>query len=565
MKKPITRSRRTDRSRDSGPFPDEEEGPTSDQASARRVVAAWMYCFLFLAVGLTTLQHLVTLPRPFAYPHAWGAAGAVVDARAFRTFGIAALKAVPMHNNPPFGAHPEAYVHWPPLLSLLLTFWFNVFGESETATHAFTFVQYLVTTGLLYWLIASNLGRLAAAIGTLSWLTLPVTLRYSHVILNETLGLAFGIFALIALQKALSRSPYQSRWRAAGAAAIVFAVLASWHFVFLPIGLLAAALWNRSVPERRIALLYLSAAVGTAAAVIGWYMFAYPDLWLDTLESVIYRLGLPLEYTLSPLHNLASNYRTMSVPAMLQAEALNVARMIGFLGLTALAGFVLTQGKHWRQRPASGSLIVFCGLIFPPLLWLAIFKNQAAIHEFVAILLAPIVAYGIAACAVKLMDSLASTSGTFAWGAFWAMAILGPVLLVMPLLRQLHGSAQLVRTPGQLLPSLEPSPAIMESDDDMRLGLVIRDNTAPLSVVLTPALSSVPVYYSGRHMITGVTSDADIAKVLPLIRRDFRGYPLYLALLARDRASFPSALAGHRTPSQAPPESEDSIVVEIPY
>ena len=143
------------------------------------------------------------------------------------------------------------------------------------------------------------------------------------------------------------------------------------------------------------------------------------------------------------------------------------------------------------------------------------------------------------------------------------MAILGPVLLVMPLLRQLHGSAQVVRIPGQFLPALEPSPSIMESDKDMRLGLAIRAKTAPLSVVLTPDLSSVPLYYSGRHLITGVTSDADIAKVLPLIRQDFRGHPLYLALLARDRASFPSALAGHQSPSQ-PPGSEDSIVVEIP-
>jgi hypothetical protein len=191
-----------------------------DQAIARQAVVAWWSCLLFAAVVLTIVQHALTLPRPFTYPHAWGAAAAVVDARAFRLSGIAALKAVPMHNNPPYGVHPEAYVHWPPLLALLLTFWFNLFGESETSTHAFTFALYLLTAGLLYWMIAANLGRLAAVIGTLSWLTLPVTLRYSHVILNETLGLPFVIFALMAVPRALADSPFQRRWQAAGAAAM---------------------------------------------------------------------------------------------------------------------------------------------------------------------------------------------------------------------------------------------------------------------------------------------------------------------------------------------------------
>jgi hypothetical protein len=80
-----------------------------------------------------------------------------------------------------------------------LSGWFTLFGESESAAHAFTFVLYLLTTGLLYGMISANLGRLAAVVGTLSWLTLPVTLRYSHVILNEMLGLPFVIFALMAI------------------------------------------------------------------------------------------------------------------------------------------------------------------------------------------------------------------------------------------------------------------------------------------------------------------------------------------------------------------------------
>jgi 4-amino-4-deoxy-L-arabinose transferase-like glycosyltransferase len=513
------------------------KGVLSDAAGARRLVTTWLHWLLSIAVGATILQHVVTLPRPFTYAHAWGAAGATVDARAFRISGIAALKAVPMHNNPPFGAHPEAYVHWPPLLALLLTFWSNLFGESEAAVHAFTFVLYLLTTGLLYWLMAANLGRLAAAIGTLSWLTLPVTLRYSHVLLNETLGLPFAIFALIALQKALALSSSQHRWRAAGAAAIVCAVLASWHFAFVPVGLLAAALWNRSVPERRIAFLYLYIAIGAAATVLAWYMFAYPDSWPDMLQTIAYRLGVSKTYSVNPLHNLAGGYPSMTRLAMLQAEAINVANMIGPPGLAALAAFCVIKARHWKKRSPSASLMLFSGLISAPLLWFAVFQNQAAIHECAVILLAPAAAYSLAGCMVALLDSLM-------WRGFWTLAILGPVLLVVPLARQLHGSLQLNRVPGRVLPIVEPAPQVMAPDDYVQLGVAIREATLPMSVVLTPELSSVPLYYSKRHLIAGVTSEADLARVLPQIRKDFRGYPVYLALLAKDRTRFAATLAG---------------------
>jgi hypothetical protein len=125
----------------------------------------------------------------------------------------------------------------------------------------------------------------------------------------------------------------------------------------------------------------------------------------------------------------------MSIAEMLQAEVLNVVRMIGPLALIGLAAFCVYQTRRWKQRPADASLLLFCGWIFPPLLWLAIFRNQSAIHEFTSILLAPIAVYALAACVVKLMDRLAAIGGTVAVGGYWAFAIFAPLLLLVPLAR----------------------------------------------------------------------------------------------------------------------------------
>jgi hypothetical protein len=328
------------------------------------------------------------------------------------------------------------------------------------------------------------------------------------------------------------------------------------------VGLLVAALWNRSAAERRIARSYLVAATGTAVAVLAWYMFAYPGQWWDTLQTVAYRLGVGRRYGVSPLHNLGGGYPAMSAMQMLQAEVLNVIRMIGPVALIGLGAFCIHEARRWKQRPASSSLILFCGWIFPPLLWFAIFRNQSAIHEFVAILLAPIAVYSLAICVVMLMDRLADGGGIIAQGSYWALAIFAPLLLVVPLARQIHGTVQLHQAPGGVLPAVQPAAWIMAPDDDMRFGIAIRAKAAPLSVVLTLEISAVPMYDSWRHLIQGVSSDAEIAEILPLVRREFGDAPVYLALQAKDHGKFPSTLAS--VPASGPNAAGDAIIVRIP-
>ncbi|HTP31271.1 MAG TPA: glycosyltransferase family 39 protein [Candidatus Acidoferrales bacterium] len=512
---------------------------------------AWIHLILAAVLTASIAQQTVTRARPLTYLHAWGAAGAAVDARAFRIAGIFALKGVPVHNNPPFGIHPAAYLHWPPLLALALTFWFSLWGESESAIHLFTLVVYLLTTGFLYWLLKVMVGRAGAAIGTLGWLALPVVVRYAHVVLNESLGFPFALFALIAFAHQKD-SAHPARWKAGGVWAMVFAVLSSWQFLLVPVGLLAATLWNRSRPGTRVAAIYLLAGIVTALTVIAWYGLAYPALATDVFQAALYRMGLSHAYSTNAISGLGSTAPFLPFRSMVWSEARNLRWGLGATAWMALAAVLISQLRHWQARLNGTSLTVFCGLVAPPLLWFPLFMNHAAIHEFVTILLAPAAAFAMAWCGTLLLDALGSFGTARATALIRTLILAIPIALSLPLLRQVHRNVQISRAAGSLIPAVSPRPDIMEPDELVDFGRALRARTEPAAVVLTPEPSSVPLYYSWRHMIQGVTSEEDLNKLVPLIGTEFPSSPIYLALIRREESNFPSvpatATSGTRDP-----------------
>jgi len=522
--------------------------------SPKEFADAWIHLILAAVLTASIGQQLVTLARPLTYPHAWGAAGAAVDARAFRIAGIFALKGVPVHNNPPFGIHPTAYLHWPPLLALALTFWFSLWGESETAIHLFTLVGYLLTTGLLYWLLKIIVGRAGAAIGTLGWLALPVVVRYAHVVLNESLGFPSSLFALIAFAHQKD-SAHPRRWKAGGIWAMVIAVLSSWQFLLVPVGLLAATLWNRSRSGVRVAAIYLLTGIMTALTVIAWYALAYPALATDVFQAALYRMGLSHSYSTNAISGLGSTAPFLPFRSMIWSEARNLRWGLGATAWMALAAVVISQLRRWKARLSGTSLTVFCGLVAPPLLWFPLFMNHAAIHEFETILLAPAAAFAIAWCGTLLLDAVGSFGTASTTALIRALILALPIALSFPLLRQVHRNVQITRAAGSLIPAVSPRPDIMEPDELVEFGRALRIHTEPAAVVLTPEPSSVPLYYSWRHMIQGVTSEEELSKLVPFIRTEFPSSPIYLTLLRRDYSNFPSV------PGTAGPGTGDPFLI----
>jgi hypothetical protein len=193
----------------------------------------------------------------------------------------------------------------------------------------------------------------------------------------------------------------------------------------------------------------------------------------------------------------------------------------------------------------------FIGLMAAPVLWFVLFSNHVAIHEFECILLAPGVALAIAWCALHLLEYSANAVPGRIPLRYWAVAFIGPLVLMLPLLMLFHQTVQIRM-------GLSPTAKVVEPDEFVRLGRAICAQTPPESVVLSPEMHLVPVYYSWRHMEGGVTDDHDLERVMPIIHGKFPGLPVYLALFAKDRNRFPIALGSY--PSL---NTESMIIVRL--
>lgn len=494
-------------------------------------VATYLRVWLLVVAALVLLQRIDTLSRPLTYAHAWAVAQSAVEAQAYLEIGFARLKGVPYPNHPPLGVHPEGYVRWPPIPSASLAAWFAVWGGSEASIHGYALAVQLLTAGLLYWMLWLLTGHLGAAGGLLTWLTLPVSMHFGHGVFHQNVGLGFAVLAAAAYLKFLQSEERRSVWLAIGVGGIVFAVLSSWEFAILPLGLLAGALWNRDRRQRNAALIYLAATIGAAAAVLIWYSVAFPGTLSVTLASIQNRLGLPMTVSGDGPMGLLNGWipqetRLQALPTALR----NILWQIGLPGWAAVVMFCWWKLSRWRDRKEGESLVLFCGLMAPALVWFAVFVNHVAIHEFMTLLAGPAVAFASAECVVMACDYL-EKRGTQAGG--WVLAAMIPLVLVVPLLRDIyhtfdwHG-----RSPGEWL-TLRA--ALRETDDYVELGRGLGERTPPGSVILTPEANAVPIYYSRRHVIGGAASDEIVQKVLPAIRAEFPGAPIYLAFFARPR------------------------------
>jgi hypothetical protein len=138
---------------------------------------------------LVLTAHLHVLAEPFdAEPHAWGSAHFATIARTYAEQGFMALKGLPIGNNPPLGREPDAYIHWPPLFSMVLSMVFRVFGISEAVARGFMLfigAGVVIATG---WLAKLCYGPRAGVAAIFSILTVPVFCAYVCLVQLTTLG-----------------------------------------------------------------------------------------------------------------------------------------------------------------------------------------------------------------------------------------------------------------------------------------------------------------------------------------------------------------------------------------
>jgi hypothetical protein len=315
-----------------------------------------------------------------------------------------------------------------------------------------------------------------------------------------------------------------------GAFATALAILSAWDPIFIPFGLLAAALCMRHRRAAWLAATYCAVAVVTFAGVQLVYILSYPKLFANQLATIAYRAGLPFHgehgVRLSTIVDVVHYEEQFGIVAAWWRAMRNVEQMFSSVSLAAALIFVALWAALWwrngkRNRKFTdlfhdqSATWVLGGLLLPTVVWFVAMRNYVAIHSFPLILAAPFVAIASGFVLDRLWTRY--STAPIDRSILWTLLIGVPLLAIHPLLIQYRDSM------------VQPKPEFTS------LSAIIHDRTPEGAVVLTPAESLVPVYYSQRHVIRGINSEVWLKWAIPQTRKEFPGAPLFFAVRDSDR------------------------------
>ena len=461
---------------------------TKNSMVAMRVVRFVAFALFAVALVMTAVRAVRHADTQYVGLGAAVSADVATSARTFATQGVWKLRGIPVNNNPPIGVEDQ-YTHWPPLLPILLSGCFRVFGTSERTAHVFMLCVLLGTAVLVFRLGWLWLGPVGGALAGYFWLTLPVVVQFGDLVAQQSLAMLFVVAAVVAFFSARER---------VGAVLLFLAVLSSWEAVLVVPGFWLAA---RRMPElRRGAVL---AAVGAGAALVGvmaLFTVGSSRLAVDTLLTVRYYMGLSPVYS----HVIPNGLGMLTFSQQLRYLLGNHVFMIGLPGLIAVIVLLV-------RRPLNGSLVVY-GLAAPWILWTVVMRTHTAFHNFELLIAAPLAALALA--------WIAAAELRFGWSM---RAALKPAVVV----------ALATSWTFLVRPNIGGD---RNGEEQIRYARDVREATGADAVVLAPTVSAVPLYYSERHIVRGVANDGVLAEELQEIREQFPVSPIYLAI--------PPSLAG---------------------
>ena len=486
------------------PFPSLQ---AQDSIQPMRVIKPIAIALFALALGITTIRAIKHADSQFVGAGAPVSADVATTARTFATEGVWKLRGVPVNNNIPIGPQDQ-YTHWPPLLPILLSGCFRLFGASERTAHILMLCILLATALLvsrLGWLWLGPIGGLLAGY---FWLTLPVVVQFGDLIAQQSLTMLFVVATLVAFYSARERL---------GAVLLFLAVLSSWEAALVIPGIWLA---SQRLPELRRAAIMATIGAGTAVVcVMTLFIVCSPGLAVDTLQTAKYYMGLSPVYS----HILASGFGEIPLAQQVYYLIGNHLFMLGPLGMMVVILLLV-------RRPTNGLLLISC-LATPWIAWTIVMRTHAALHNFELLIAAPLIALALAWIATADVHIRRPGGATLRVGAFVALAAL-----------------QLAFLPRRIA-GLEPNPEGL-----IRYALDIRNSTPVGSIVMAPTVSAVPLYYSERHIIRGIANDDALSGQFQEVRREFPASPLYLAIPPPLAASFAQTLS-HATIVRSTPDA----------
>lgn len=461
-----------------------------------------------VAIVVTTVQSLRHADSQFVGPHAFVSADVATTARTFVAEGVWKLRGVPVNNNPPIGPDDQ-YTHWPPLLPIILSGWFRMFGTSERTSHLLMLFILLATASLVSRLGWLWLGPVGGALAGYFWLTLPVVVQFGDLVAQQSLAMLFIVAALVAFYSARERL---------GAILLFFAVLSAWEAVLVLPGIWIASRW---LPELRRTLALATIGVGSGVAcVLGLFIFGSPALAADTLQTAKYYMGLSPIYSHVFPHDRREQ---LTFANQISGILWNHLWMLGVLGSAAILQLLAI-------RPRNGVLLASV-LAAPWILWTIVMRTHVAIHHFELLIAAPLAALALAWIATAELRVEPSRASLIKSAAFVALAALQLIVLPHPRIEHDYSPERLIRYAQD-----------------------IRDATEPGSVIMAPLVSAVPIYYSQRHIVRGVGDVSAVQDELQRIHRDFPGSPIYIAIPPFLSANFAQILS-HQTVVSSTPDA----------
>ena len=155
-------------------------------------------CLLVILL-YASVWRVVTIDRPFEYDDEATGASNGVFARNYLAFGIGRTHGIPVLTvgDPPPGTPLEYYPDHPPLVPLLISVSYLVFGFGDWQTRLPSALASVGAVAMLYLLVQRRGSRRAALIAAAVYAALPINLYFGAM--PEVLGSPFVLFSLMAV------------------------------------------------------------------------------------------------------------------------------------------------------------------------------------------------------------------------------------------------------------------------------------------------------------------------------------------------------------------------------
>lgn len=472
-------------------------------------------------------------------------ASCLLMARSFTQMGPIYTHFVPIQNNLPIGSNPDVYLHWPPLYPLALEGFFHTFGDTPIAGRLLGLLIVLAGAAIVALIARTLYSTRVALLSGFFYLTCRATFHGARPLVQQPLAILFGSAAVLFFLLAIKGAPQDAAnskqgtsgnlhklYGLAGIVCISLAILSAWDPIFIPFGLLAGAIYGHNRFGIKLGIVYVATAILTFAVVQADYILSYPQLFKNQLSTIAFRMGLVRFDQSSSLSIHSIIYHSDYSGQLSVFDSLNSVSgfIYDFIGPFALLSVcILTliwfrkAGLRERNPDSSFGFLLF-SLGLPWIAWYLIMRNFVSIHSFALVLAVPFAAIASARVLDEIWVFL--NEDTEHAPILWIMSTVFPFLIFFPLLTEVRFA------------HVPPEPVLFSD-----LSPLVEQETPQNSVILSPSNSLVPSYYSHRHFVRGIRSDAWLKQAVALAHADFSGSPVFLAVQDADRKDFTELLS----------------------